>query len=87
MRGGRRLRVLMCHGDAVISSGVTPDLRYSGTLGNETFYSFLFEDISQRGMPNFSDRISREEAEAIHSYVLDKAWAAWNDPDTEKTGE
>jgi len=77
----------MCHGDAVISSGVTPDLRYSGTLGNETFYSFLFEDISQRGMPNFSDRISREEAEAIHSYVLDKAWAAWNDPDTEKTGE
>jgi quinohemoprotein ethanol dehydrogenase len=69
----------MCHGDAAISAGTTPDLRYSHTLGNEDFYAFVLQGISQNGMPNFSGRLSREETESIQAYVLSKAWAAWDD--------
>lgn len=78
---------LVCHGDGVISSGTTPDLRYSGTLGNEAFYAFVLQGISQRGMPNFDGRLSWEEVEAIESYVVNKAWAAWNDRDTNRAGD
>lgn len=78
---------LICHGDGVISSGTTPDLRYSGTLGNDAFYVFVLEGISKRGMPNFNGRLAREEVEAVHGYVVDKAWAAWNDLEENQSGE
>ena len=78
---------LICHCDGVISSGTTPDLRYSGTLGNDAFYVFVLEGISKRGMPNFNGRLAREEVEAVHGYVVDKAWAAWNDLEENQSGE
>ena len=77
---------LICHGDGVISSGTTPDLRYSGTLGNEVFYAFVLEGISKLGMPDFDGRLTQEEVEAIHNYIVDKAWAAWNDLEENRSG-
>ncbi len=67
----------MCHGDAAISSGAIPDLRYSATLGTDVFYAFVLEGISHNGMPSFSTRLQRDEAEKIHSYIVSRAWTAW----------
>ena len=53
------------------------DLRYSATLGTDVFYAFVLEGISHNGMPSFNTRLQREQAETIHSYIVSRAWAAW----------
>ncbi len=70
---------IVCHRESTVSSGVAPDLRYSATLGTEVFYDFVLKGISQNGMPNFNGRISRQEAEDAHNYVVRRAWLAWAD--------
>jgi quinohemoprotein ethanol dehydrogenase len=61
----------ICHGGNVLSSGMTPDLRY---MSAETHASF--KDIVVRGarpgMPPFADVLSEGDADAIHAFLIDR---------------
>jgi mono/diheme cytochrome c family protein len=63
-----------CHGDAAVSGGVLPDLRYSGALSNDQWYRIVLEGMLQSyGMVSFSKEISRPDADAIRAYVIFRA--------------
>jgi quinohemoprotein ethanol dehydrogenase len=63
-----------CHGDAVVSGGVLPDLRYSSTLANDQWFSIVLRGLLEpNGMVSFSKELSRQDAEAIRSYVILRA--------------
>lgn len=60
-----------CHGDVAVSGGVLPDLRYSGALANEQWFSIVMDGmLAPYGMVAFSKELSREDAEAIRAYVI-----------------
>jgi len=63
-----------CHGDAAVSGGVLPDLRYSGTLANQQWFSIVRDGMLKAyGMVGFSKELSREDAEVIRAYVIFRA--------------
>jgi quinohemoprotein ethanol dehydrogenase len=63
-----------CHGDVAVSGGVLPDLRYSGTLANQQWFSIVRDGMLKAyGMVGFSKELSREDAEAIRAYVIFRA--------------
>jgi len=63
-----------CHGDVAVSSGVLPDLRYSGTLDNEQWFDIVLKGIlKQAGMVSFDKELSRDDAAAIRAYVIFRA--------------
>jgi quinohemoprotein ethanol dehydrogenase len=60
-----------CHGDAAVSGGVLPDLRYSGTLETEEWYSDVLGGMLHAdGMVSFAKELSHEDAAAIRAYVV-----------------
>jgi mono/diheme cytochrome c family protein len=60
-----------CHGDVAVSGGVLPDLRYSGTLDNDAWFSVVLGGILQpKGMVSFVKELSRRDASDIRSYVI-----------------
>ena len=68
----------LCHGLSVISGGGIPDLRYSPMLANDAWFSVILDGVLEdRGMISFSERLSREEVDAIRVFVIDKANADW----------
>jgi alcohol dehydrogenase (cytochrome c)/quinohemoprotein ethanol dehydrogenase len=63
-----------CHGDVAISGGVLPDLRYSGTLGNELWFDVVLKGmLKSNGMVSFSKELSHQDANAIREYVIFRA--------------
>jgi mono/diheme cytochrome c family protein len=63
-----------CHGDVVVSGGVLPDLRYSKMLASYQWQSIVRDGaLSSVGMISFSKELTREDAEAIRSYVIFRA--------------
>ena len=63
-----------CHGDVAVSGGITPDLRYSGTLASDQwFYVVLGGLLQQNGMVSFKKELSREDASDIRAYVIFRA--------------
>jgi quinohemoprotein ethanol dehydrogenase len=63
-----------CHGDVVVSGGVLPDLRYSGTLANEQWFEIVLNGLLRpNGMVSFSNDLSRRDAESIRAYVISRA--------------
>jgi PQQ-dependent dehydrogenase (methanol/ethanol family) len=73
------LRCAMCHGDGAISGGILPDLRYMNSQTHQDFYAIVLGGArSKLGMPPFGQILSVEEAKAIHAYVVDRAWKAWD---------
>ncbi len=63
-----------CHGDGLRTGGVTPDLRWSSQNTHEQWQAIVREGmLESRGMVNFSDYVSAEDAEAIRQYVLYEA--------------
>lgn len=63
-----------CHGDVAVSGGVLPDLRYSKMLASEQWESVVRGGaLSSAGMISFSKELTREDAEAIRSYVVFRA--------------
>jgi alcohol dehydrogenase (cytochrome c)/quinohemoprotein ethanol dehydrogenase len=63
-----------CHGDAAVSGGVLPDLRYSSTLTNDQWFSIVLGGLlRQNGMVSFAKVISRGDAAAIRAYVIFRA--------------
>jgi quinohemoprotein ethanol dehydrogenase len=60
-----------CHGDVAVSGGVLPDLRYSGTLdSNEWFSDVLGGMLQSEGMVSFAKELSHEDAASIRAYVI-----------------
>jgi alcohol dehydrogenase (cytochrome c)/quinohemoprotein ethanol dehydrogenase len=63
-----------CHGDVAVSGGVLPDLRYSGTLADDQWFSVVLNGLlKQYGMVSFSEELSREDAAAVRAYVIFRA--------------
>lgn len=63
-----------CHGDAAVSGGVLPDLRYSGTLENDQWFEVVLKgQLSQAGMVSFEKLLSHDDAAAIRAYIIFRA--------------
>jgi PQQ-dependent dehydrogenase (methanol/ethanol family) len=63
-----------CHGDAGVSGGVLPDLRYSSTLANDQwFYIVLGGMLKSHGMVSFASELSRQDAADIRAFVIFRA--------------
>jgi quinohemoprotein ethanol dehydrogenase len=68
-----------CHGIGAVSGGVTPDLRRSAYLKNDTFFDIVLGGLLQdAGMASFAVSIDRKDAEAIRAYLVSQAWDAKN---------
>jgi alcohol dehydrogenase (cytochrome c)/quinohemoprotein ethanol dehydrogenase len=65
----------VCHGVAVISGGVLPDLRHSAFAGDAAGWrSVVIEGaLADRGMISFAPIFSEEDAEAIRAFVVRQA--------------
>jgi len=84
-----------CHSPQADGSGAwalggdIPDLRYMPLSAHQRFYSIVLEGTNaENGMPNFGKppgwplvetAMTREEAEALHAYIIDLAWKAYKD--------
>jgi quinohemoprotein ethanol dehydrogenase len=63
-----------CHGDVAVSGGVLPDLRYSNMLAGDQWFSIVIDGaLSSAGMVSFSKELTRDDAEAIRTYVIFRA--------------
>ena len=80
VRQGRDLysrHCFFCHGLAAEGSGLHPDLRYSSKQVHESWNDIVLGGARQsRGMASFADALTREESDAIHAYVIERAHAA-----------
>ncbi len=68
----------VCHGPLAVSSGVLPDLRWSGiTADKEAWKGAVIDgNLSANGMVSFADYLTPQEAESIRAYVLTQAHTA-----------
>jgi len=63
-----------CHGDGLRTGGVTPDLRWSSPQVHEIWQDIVRGGmLKARGMVNFSEFVTEQDAEAIRQYVLAEA--------------
>ncbi|MEM7019928.1 MAG: PQQ-dependent dehydrogenase, methanol/ethanol family [Pseudomonadota bacterium] len=64
----------VCHGDAGISGGVLPDLRYMKAESHQNFYAIVLGGmLKDKGMISFAPVLSKEDVDAIHAYVIKRA--------------
>jgi quinohemoprotein ethanol dehydrogenase len=64
-----------CH---VFGVGLLPDLRRLSGPAHQLFYEIVLEGAYRgKGMARWDDVLSRADAQAIHSYLVDQAWAAY----------
>jgi quinohemoprotein ethanol dehydrogenase len=64
-----------CH---VFGVGLLPDLRRLSPPTHQLFYEIVLHGAySAKGMARWDDVLSEADAEAIHSYLVDQAWAAY----------
>ena len=72
----------VCHGFRAIGGGVIPDLRYLTPEKHEVFGQIVGEGmLHAAGMPSFEDRLSAEDIEAIHAYVIFESQREWERQD------
>jgi mono/diheme cytochrome c family protein len=74
-------------------NGAIPDLRYAPPVVHKQWYEIVLDGTHQdRGMPAFGvdqrfpnvKKLTRQEADAIHAYVIDGAWRAYNEQQRSK---
>ena len=64
-----------CH---VFGRGMLPDLRRMSAGTDALFYEIVLNGLYiPKGMGRFDDELRREDAEAIHAYLIDQAWDAY----------
>lgn len=65
----------VCHAPGAVGSTELPDLRRSGALGDAKAWSAVVYDgiLKDNGMVSFAPSLSKEEAEAIRAYVIQRA--------------
>jgi len=65
-----------CH---MLDRGVLPDLRRLTPVKHEMFYDIVLNGVlAGAGMGRWDDVLSRPDAEAIHAYIVDEAWKAYD---------
>jgi quinohemoprotein ethanol dehydrogenase len=68
-----------CHGMRAVGGGVIPDLRFMTAATHADFDAIVLGGArADSGMISFADRISPEEARAIHAYVIERANEDWD---------
>lgn len=83
-----------CHSPAVdgsgawVENGAVPDLRYAPPQVHRQWNAIVLGGTHwEQGMPGFADppkfafpnmKMTAEEAEAIHAYIIDQSWKAYN---------
>ena len=71
-------RCSMCHGDGAASGGITPDLRFASAETHAIWDGIVIGGALQdKGMPGFPGILTAEDADAVHAYVIDRAWRAY----------
>jgi len=65
----------VCHGDAAVSGGVLPDLRFSTVLTKPGEWQRIVHDgaLQSRGMVAFGAELGQQDIEAVRQYVLQRA--------------
>jgi len=64
----------VCHGFNAVGGTVLPDLRYLSPEKHQIFAGILAGAYAQRGMPVFIDLLPPEYVEALHQYVIKRAY-------------
>jgi quinohemoprotein ethanol dehydrogenase len=63
-----------CH---VFGTGLLPDLRRMSAVTHELFYKIVLEGLYQgKGMARWDDVLTQQDAQAIHSYLVEETWNA-----------
>ena len=66
----------ICHANT--DYGLTPDLRRMDAATHEGFLGIvLYGARRYRGMPQWDDVLNEEQANAIHAYLIDLGWRAY----------
>lgn len=73
---------------AWVLNGAVPDLRYAPPDVHRDWYGIVLAGTHwDKGMPGFADppkfafpnlKMTKEDADALHAYVIDQAWKAYN---------
>lgn len=65
----------VCHGPLAISSGVLPDLRWSGYTADESAWKAVVAEgvLAENGMVSFSELLTDADIEAIRAYIVSQA--------------
>jgi quinohemoprotein ethanol dehydrogenase len=70
-----------CHGQLAV--GGVKDLRHMTTATHAAFNAIVLEGtLAEQGMASFADLLTREDAEAVHAYVIARANEDWGDNST-----
>jgi mono/diheme cytochrome c family protein len=68
-------RCAVCHGLNVVSSGLTPDLRYLDANVHKVWDGIVIYGAKRAtGMPGYDKLLSADDTDAIHAYVIRRAW-------------
>jgi alcohol dehydrogenase (cytochrome c)/quinohemoprotein ethanol dehydrogenase len=63
-----------CHGDAAVSGGETPDLRYSPLLASDSFFDVVLGGVlKDNGMVSWAPVLSHDDAAAVRAYIIRRA--------------
>ena len=61
----------VCHGFSAYSGGVVPNLRNMSAATHDDFLRIVAGGTRiKQGMPSFADRLSQQQIEAIHAYLI-----------------
>lgn len=76
----------ICH--ANVDYGLTPDLRRMDANTHASFNAIVLQGARRfRGMPQWDDVLNEEQTEAIHAYLIDLAWNAYEAQQNDETPE
>jgi quinohemoprotein ethanol dehydrogenase len=64
----------ICHGLNAVSAGVLPDLRYLTPEKHAQFAGIVAGARADQGMPSFAGRIAPADVEALHQYIIKRAY-------------
>jgi mono/diheme cytochrome c family protein len=68
-------RCAVCHGLNAVSSGLIPDLRYLDANGHKGWDGVVLYGVKRTtGMPAYDKLLNVDDTDAIHAYVIRRAW-------------
>jgi mono/diheme cytochrome c family protein len=71
-------RCVYCHGEGVISGGITPDLRHATAETHAIWDAIVLGGaLRDNGMPAFGQILSKDDSDAVRSFVIQRARLAY----------
>jgi quinohemoprotein ethanol dehydrogenase len=71
-------RCFACHGPGAVSGGVLPDLRRASLETHEMWDAIVLGgSLRDKGMPGFGQILTKEDSDAVHSFVIERARHAY----------